>query len=225
MLRVGIVGAGDISAHHAEAYRESGRAEIVAWVDTAPARAKERAARFGGETFGALETMLETCLPDIVDICSPDAFHAAQAQAALRSGCHVLCEKPLALDPAQAAAVVDLAATADNVFMVGQVLRFFPAYRWIREFLRDEPLGKPFAAEIDYFLGCVERGEKPSEVPPEESLHSVAVVVAARESLESGGSPVAVGGTGGIDAAAPKDAAGPRGPAAAHTGTAGKDRP
>ena len=66
---------------------------------------------------------------EAVDICLPTDLHAPAAIAALRAGKHVLVEKPMALDGAEADAMLEAARRTGRILMVAQVLRFFPAYR------------------------------------------------------------------------------------------------
>jgi UDP-N-acetylglucosamine 3-dehydrogenase len=145
MLRIGMVGSGDISARHAEAYARIPGVAIAAWVDAIPGRARQRAAQFGGSIRSSLEQLLDAGEVDAVDLCTPDALHCSQAAAALRAGCHVLCEKPVGVDLDDAERVAAQARESGKVFMVGHVLRFDPAYRWMHRFLQEAPLGNPIA--------------------------------------------------------------------------------
>ncbi len=70
---------------------------------------------------------------DAVDICLPTDLHSEVAIAALRAGKHVLVEKPIALDGAQARAVVREGRKSGRILMAGQVLRFIPAYQALKQ--------------------------------------------------------------------------------------------
>jgi predicted dehydrogenase len=65
---------------------------------------------------------------DAIDLCLPTHLHAAAAIAAMRSGKHVLVEKPMALDEAECRQMIDAAARTGRTLMCAQVLRFFPMY-------------------------------------------------------------------------------------------------
>jgi predicted dehydrogenase len=69
---------------------------------------------------------------DIVDICTPNRTHAAIALAALRSGKHVLCEKPLATTAAEVRNLRDAAVKAERLIMTAQHLRFQPRARQLK---------------------------------------------------------------------------------------------
>lgn len=117
-LRVGIVGLG-IGRHHLHAYQQIPGVEIVALADMNPDRLKE----FGEANH--IPYLYEDYQPlvarddlDIVNVCTPNALHAPIAIAAMESGKHVLCEKPLASTLADAEAMV---ATAERTGRALQV--------------------------------------------------------------------------------------------------------
>lgn len=117
-LRVGIVGLG-IGRHHLRAYQQIPGVEIVALADTNPDRLKE----FGEANhipylYEDYQPLLARNDLDIVNICTPNALHAPIAIAAMESGKHVLCEKPLASTLADAEAMV---ATAERTGRALQV--------------------------------------------------------------------------------------------------------
>jgi predicted dehydrogenase len=78
---------------------------------------------------------------DIVDICTPNRTHAAIALAALKSGKHVLCEKPLATTAAEVLNLRDAAARANRLVMTAQHLRFDPRSRQLKTLIDAGLLG------------------------------------------------------------------------------------
>lgn len=72
---------------------------------------------------------------DIVDICLPTDLHAAVAIAALTAGKHVLCEKPMALTTADCERMIATAEQQNRILMIGQVLRFWPEYVALEQFV------------------------------------------------------------------------------------------
>ena len=91
-----VVGAGLMGGWHAHAIVGTGGV-IAGVVDSDSARAAALAARYrGARSFTQLEMALGTVSPDIVHICTPLESHGSLVRAALRAGCHVLAEKPLA---------------------------------------------------------------------------------------------------------------------------------
>jgi len=66
----------------------------------------------------------------LIDVCLPPSLHAEVTIAALKAGKHVFCEKPIALDAADARRMVATARRTGRLLMVGHVLPFFPEYRF-----------------------------------------------------------------------------------------------
>jgi predicted dehydrogenase len=83
---------------------------------------------------------------DAVDLCLPTHLHAPMAIQALRAGKHVLVEKPMALSQDEADTMLAEANRAGKVLMVAHVLRFWPAYRGLREALESGQYGSPRSA-------------------------------------------------------------------------------
>jgi UDP-N-acetyl-2-amino-2-deoxyglucuronate dehydrogenase len=96
-LRFGLVGCGVISGTHAEAIAGQPDAELIAVADENPARAEKLAAQYGARAYSNLQEMLDREQLDAVTICSPSGLHGEQACQVMRSGRHVLVEKPMDL--------------------------------------------------------------------------------------------------------------------------------
>lgn len=99
-LRAAVVGAGLIAGkRHIPAFlAQKRRVELAALCDVNLGVARELAWRFGiPRVYGDLEEMLAAEKPELVDICTPPQTHAKLAVQAMRQGCHVLIEKPMAL--------------------------------------------------------------------------------------------------------------------------------
>lgn len=78
---------------------------------------------------------------DFVDIVLPTYLHAEVTVKALEKGLHVLCEKPMALTPADCDKMVAAAKKAEKTFMIAQCLRFWPAYEVARDYVDNKQLG------------------------------------------------------------------------------------
>jgi predicted dehydrogenase len=85
---------------------------------------------------------------DLVDICLPPAAHAATAIKALGAGKHVFCEKPIALDPADADKMVAAARRAKRQLMIGHVLPFFPQFAYAHQLATSKKHGKLLGASF-----------------------------------------------------------------------------
>ncbi|HEY8545734.1 MAG TPA: Gfo/Idh/MocA family oxidoreductase [Acidimicrobiales bacterium] len=131
-LRVAIAGAGFIGAVHAHAARRAG-AHVVGVAASSPERSREAAERLGAErAFDDAMALATAPDVDVVHICTPNHLHGPLASAALAAGKHVVCEKPLALDAAEARSLLAAADAAGLVATVPFVYRFYALVREAR---------------------------------------------------------------------------------------------
>ena len=125
-LRAGVAGLGHLGSHHARVWsRVAGIGSVAAFDPDAAAVERARAAIPGLEITASYEEMLEKS--DVVSIAAPTPAHADLALRALRAGRHVLVEKPMAVAPEEAEAMLGAARTARRALLVGQIERFNPA--------------------------------------------------------------------------------------------------
>lgn len=98
IIRCGVVGLGVGRRRHIEGYRTHPNAEVVAIADTDPKRIQDVGDAFHIKgRYPSLTEMLKHEKLDVVSIATPNLYHKPQTVEALRAGCHVLCEKPMAL--------------------------------------------------------------------------------------------------------------------------------
>jgi predicted dehydrogenase len=123
-LRVGVVGLG-IGRMHIEGWRQHAQVDVVAVADADPARLAQVGEQFGIRRRHAdLSDMLASTPLDVVSICTPNQSHCELALQALASGCHVLCEKPMAMNAAEAAQMLAAAERAGRRLMINFSYRF-----------------------------------------------------------------------------------------------------
>ncbi|MFE5162225.1 Gfo/Idh/MocA family protein [Streptomyces sp. NPDC056697] len=132
-LRAVVSGAGMIGAVHAAAIRASG-GDLAGVVASTP----ERGARVAEEwnvpgRYPGFEAVLADDNVSVVHVCTPNALHIGQAEAALRAGKHVICEKPLATSAADAERLTSLAQETGLVLAVPFVYRYHPLVRELRD--------------------------------------------------------------------------------------------
>jgi len=149
----GLVGCGDIAAKRVAA--ALGQAEGSALVAVARARAElaaEFAARHGARRWHAdWRDVLRDAEVDAVYLATPVRLHAEQAVAAAEAGKHVLCEKPMALDPAGGERMI-AAARAHGVRLgVAYYRHHYPVVARLRELLASGEIGEPVLAQVQAF--------------------------------------------------------------------------
>jgi len=153
MLSVAIIGCGVIAPTHAKALALDGRATI-SWAcdpDLAKARTQIAAARYSADWRDALADPGV----DLVCVCTPHAQHADQVVAALAAGKHVLCEKPLATNPADVErmlAAAEAAARRPTPLVAAGIFqhRYNPLTARLQQMLRDGEFGSVRAATMDF---------------------------------------------------------------------------
>lgn len=141
MLRAGVIGTGFAGRLHALAARRAG-ARLVGVAASTPERAAALApGMFAERSFASAEELATSDEVDVVHVCAPNRLHAPLTIAALRAGKHVVVEKPVAMDAAQAADVAAVAEEAGTVVTVPFVYRFYPMVREARARLLSGQVG------------------------------------------------------------------------------------
>lgn len=133
-VRVAVIGVGSLGKEHARIYAElarAGKVEFVGLFDTSPEHARQHATKHGVRAFGSVAEAGAAC--DALSIVTPTVTHSAIAAELLRSGKHLLVEKPMTDSASQAAELVELAAKNQLVLQVGHVERFNPVYQYLEE--------------------------------------------------------------------------------------------
>jgi len=150
-IRIGILGCGKIARLHAEGYKLAGDlAKVVVCCDEYSIELAEKmASEFGADTTSRWQDVIERADVDAISICMPPYQHAEIALAAAAAGKHVLVEKPMAMNLAECKTMVEAAAKAGTVLMVGQNQRFQPEHVQIKELLDREAIGRIVALRFD----------------------------------------------------------------------------
>jgi predicted dehydrogenase len=123
-LRIGVVGVGHIGSNHARIYAELPNAEFVAVFDIDPARAAEVAAKYKTKAVESLNEFAE--MVDAASVATPTNAHFSVARDLLARGKHLLIEKPITENTADARELAQRAAEKRLVLQVGHVERFNP---------------------------------------------------------------------------------------------------
>jgi predicted dehydrogenase len=128
VLRFAIVGCGGIIAPtHIRALSQISNAQIAAMVDINPTTGAPRAEQVGCPFFTDHREMLEQIKPDVVTVCTPHPFHAPIAIDSFAAGAHVLTEKPMSVQVADADRMIAAADAAGKLLAVNFQMRFMPS--------------------------------------------------------------------------------------------------
>ena len=145
MVRVGLIGAGFMGGMHANCHAAVPEAELVAVADIREEEARKIADQHGAEALTSADDLIARDDIDLIDVCLPTYLHAEFAIRAMQAGKNVLCEKPMALNSADARTMVDVASETGVTFMVAHVIRFGPEYQVLKRVHDEAALGRLLA--------------------------------------------------------------------------------
>lgn len=156
-IRIGVVGVGfgDIQIQGFKAHPDC---EVVAICSRRLRRAHEAAEKHSiPHHFSGLNDMLKLPGLDLVSVVTPPDLHHDMALAALEAGKHVLCEKPFAMNLAEAQEMLTAARRAKKTHMINHEFRFVPARAYLKEMVEQGYLGRPLSLYATILFGA--RGE------------------------------------------------------------------
>ncbi len=142
-IGIGMIGVGAIADLHAEGYRRSENARIVAVTDLAADLAELKAKKYGAEkSYDSVDKLLKDPAIDAVDIAVPTISHAELAVKACEAGKHVLLEKPMGRTVKECDLIVSAAKKAGVKLMVDHSLKFFPPFRHCKKLVEEGGVGR-----------------------------------------------------------------------------------
>jgi 1,5-anhydro-D-fructose reductase (1,5-anhydro-D-mannitol-forming) len=158
MLNWIVIGIGDIATRRViPAVQSEPRSHLHGLVTRDPAKA----APYNTHAYRSLDEALEDPAVDAVYVGTPVFLHAPQTVQALRAGKHVLCEKPMAMNEAEARTMVEAAERSGKLFGVAYYRRCYPKIQRAKQLIAGGAIGKPVFAELTnhmWFDGSGHRG-------------------------------------------------------------------
>jgi predicted dehydrogenase len=131
-VRVAVLGVGSLGKEHARIYAglaAAGQVELTGVFDTSADTARKIAAKHGTRVFSSMAEL--AAASDAVNIVTPTVTHFELAKSLLQQGKHVLVEKPMTDNTAEAAELVQLAQQKNCVLQIGHVERFNPVFKYL----------------------------------------------------------------------------------------------
>lgn len=160
-LKIAVVGVGFGTVVHVPAFVSEGL-EVIGIMARRQERAVQAAAEFSiPNALSNFEELLALPGLDAVSIATPVALHRDMAIAALQAGKHVICEKPFALNAAEAREMMEVAAASGKTAMVAHEFRFASGRMFVKQLLEDRYVGMPKLAYARLVRG-------PRDLPPLE---------------------------------------------------------
>lgn len=150
LLNFAIVGCGRIGCRHAGHIKNNGK--LVAVCDIDFEKAEKLGAEYGASPYESIETMLSNeSNIDLVAVCTPNGLHAEHSIKALKSGYHVLCEKPMATSVYDCGEMIKAAENANKRLMIVKQNRYNPPVEAIKKLIDRGDLGKIYSVQLSCF--------------------------------------------------------------------------
>ena len=183
-MNILLVGLGGMAQCHYMNYQHIPEAHVTACVgrsDTDHAAAQA----WGLPLFESITQACQNTDVDLVDVCAPTYLHRTLALEAIEAGKHVICEKPMALSRADAAAMYEAAERKGVQLYAAQVLQFTREVDALRTVVRNARYGKPLDACFERLTACPNWSrnswlldpEKSGLVPYDLHIHDLDVIV------------------------------------------------
>ena len=146
-LRVGVIGVG-MGAGHVKGYREHPQAEVVALADINSERLKAAGERLEVEKlYETADGMFENEDLDVVSVATPNVSHRELTLKGFEAGCHVLCEKPMAMNAQEARDMIAASEGAGKRLMINFSYRFNPHAQVVKKQVESGLLGEIYYAQ------------------------------------------------------------------------------
>lgn len=170
-MNVSMIGGGHWARVHKRALDDLGVNVTGVLVSSEASRARLET-EWGVVATTELQTLLQQPA-DAVIIVSPNYLHAEHSIAALRSGKHVLVEKPMATTLADATRMLDAAKNANKMLAVGLEMREFTLFKRVKQLLDDGVIGKPIHLKLDLWRRPYRQGAGGWKADPEKLGSSI----------------------------------------------------
>ncbi len=162
MVKVGVIGLGMMGTTHLDVYNNRDDVEVVAVSDIDDDRLHGRTIAAGnvdGQAQGGFDfasvkkydegkKLIRNKHIELVDVCLPTPLHMDFGRRVLKAGKHLMVEKPVARTYREAKRFIDAAEKAERFSMVGQCIRFWPEWAWLKQAIDEQRYGRVLAAHF-----------------------------------------------------------------------------
>jgi predicted dehydrogenase len=149
-LGAAVIGVGFVGRAHLESLRRQG-IPVQGILGSSAQRTEAARQNLGlNRAYKSLEELVQDKSVNVVHVCTPNHLHREQSEAALKSGKHVICEKPLAMDTHESAALIETAKNQGRVGAVAYNLRYYPLCQEARSIIERGLIGEPRLAHASF---------------------------------------------------------------------------
>jgi predicted dehydrogenase len=150
-LKAGVIGCGGIAnGKEMPAAKQTGLVDMVAFCDIKSERAQKAAKDYGSENskvYTDYRELLNDGSIDVIYVCTPNRSHSEITVAALNAGKHAMCEKPMAINSAEAKKMIDAANKNNKILTIGYQNRYRADSRYLKEECEKGVLGNIYFAK------------------------------------------------------------------------------
>jgi predicted dehydrogenase len=152
-IGLGVIGMGGFGLFAVQQFMQTAHTRLVAIAGSKREEALAAAKRFGAEHFDTLDELLNHPDINLIYIATPPFLHYEQAMRALDAGKHVICEKPLALNPEQGQAMLDKAAEKGLLMVTNLMQRYNPMFERVKHLIDKKLLGEVLHGYFENYAG------------------------------------------------------------------------
>lgn len=152
-LGIGVIGMGGFGLFAVQQFVQQPGVRLVAIAGSSRDEAHRTAKRFGADILGSLDELVNHPDVDIIYIATPPFLHYQQAMLALNAGKHVICEKPLAMNPDEGAQMLALAKEKGLLMVTNLMQRYNPMFARIKHLIDKNLLGDFLHGYFENYAG------------------------------------------------------------------------
>lgn len=152
-LGIGVIGMGGFGLYAVQQFLQHPHTKLVAIAGSRREEARRTAERFGADQLGSIEELVAHPDVDVVYIATPPFLHYEQAMLALEAGKHVICEKPLAMNPEQGRQMLAKAAEKGLLMVTNLMQRYNPLFARIKHLIDQNLLGEFLHGYFENYAG------------------------------------------------------------------------
>ena len=152
-IGIGVMGMGGFGLFAVQQFLQVPHTKLVAIAGSKREEALVTAKRFGAEQLGSIEELVNHPGIDLIYIATPPFLHYKQAMLALNAGKHVICEKPLALNPEEGREMLTLAKEKGLLMVTNLMQRYNPMFARVKHLIDKKLLGEFLHGYFENYAG------------------------------------------------------------------------
>ncbi len=153
VIGIGVIGMGGFGLFAIQQFLQTPNTRLVAIAGSKREEAIATAKRFGAEQLATLEELVSHPDVDVIYIATPPFLHYEQSKLALNAGKHVICEKPLAMNPEQGREMLELAASKGLLMVTNLMQRYNPMFARVKHLIDKKMLGEFLHGYFENYAG------------------------------------------------------------------------